>query len=71
MSDYLGDKVLAFRKSGKLPTEQLKCPGVGRDAEHDKALCFYFNRPVSDDEMRALHEVMQRAVAITLTGSKP
>src|SRR6185312_488697 len=47
------------------PSPELRCPGVGRDAENQKALCFYFNRPVSDDEMRFLHEVMQRAVAIS------
>jgi hypothetical protein len=41
----------------------LKCPGVGRDKDNSKALQFYFNRPVTDDEMRFLHEVMQRAVA--------
>jgi hypothetical protein len=46
---------------GKRP---LKCPGVGRDAENEQSLCFYFNRKVTDDEMRYLHEVMQRAVAI-------
>lgn len=39
----------------------LKCPGIGRDKDHDRALAFYFNRPVTDDEMRFLHEVMQRA----------
>ena len=43
---------------------ELKCPGVGRDAENEKALCFYFNRQVSDDEIRYLHEVIQRAVAV-------
>jgi hypothetical protein len=42
---------------------RLKCPGVGRDKDHDRALAFYFNRPVTDDEMRYLHEVMQRAAA--------
>ncbi len=45
---------------------KLRCPGIGRDAENQKALCFYFNRPVSDDEMRFLHEVVQRAVAISM-----
>jgi len=39
----------------------LKCPGVGRDAGNDRSLCFYFNRKPTDDEMRYLHEVMQRA----------
>lgn len=48
-------------------TEQLKCNGVGRDAEHDRALCFYFNRPVTDEEMRWLHEVMQRSAFLSKT----
>jgi hypothetical protein len=42
---------------------KLKCPGVGRDKDCVSALQFYFNRPVTDDEMRFLHEVMQRTVA--------
>lgn len=41
----------------------LKCPGVGRDKDCISALQFYFSRPVSDAEMRWLHEVMQRTVA--------
>lgn len=41
----------------------LKCPGVGRDKDCVSALAFYFSRPVTDDEMRFLHEVMQRSVA--------
>lgn len=41
----------------------LKCPGVGRDKDNAQALAFYFSRPVTDDEMRFLHDVMQRAVA--------
>lgn len=44
---------------------ELRCPGVGRDGDNSKALCFYFNRPVSDEEMRFLHNVMQRAVAVS------
>lgn len=39
----------------------LKCPGVGRDKECVSALAFYFSRRVTDDEMRFLHDVMQRA----------
>ena len=39
----------------------LKCPGVGRDKDCISALQFYFSRPVTDDEMRFLHEVVQRA----------
>jgi hypothetical protein len=41
----------------------LKCSGVGRDADNISALQFYFNRRVTDDEMRFLHEVMKRSVA--------
>lgn len=41
----------------------LKCPGVGRDKDCISALQFYFSRKVTDDEMRFLHEVMERAVA--------
>lgn len=39
----------------------LKCPGVGRDKDCVSALAFYFTRRVTDDEMRFLHDVMQRA----------
>lgn len=41
----------------------LKCPGVGRDKDNVAALQFYFNRRVTNDEMRFLHDVMKRAVA--------
>lgn len=41
----------------------LTCPGCGRDKDNISALQFYFSRPVTDDEMRFLHEVVQRAVA--------
>ena len=46
------------------PRDQLKCPGVGRDKDCDKALQFYFDRPVTNGEMRFLHECMQRSVAL-------
>lgn len=55
----------------RIPQRELRCVGVGRDAENDKALCFYFSRPVTDDEMWFLHEVMQRAVYLTPDASKP
>lgn len=45
----------------KVPAEPLKCRGVGRDAENPKALIFSFSRPPTDDDLRYLHEVMQRA----------
>lgn len=43
---------------------RLKCPGVARDKDHPQSLSFHFSRRVSDDEMRYLHEVMQRAVEL-------
>jgi len=46
-----------------MTTRPLKCPGVGRDRDCINALQFYFSRPVTDDEMRFLHDVIQRAVA--------
>lgn len=44
-----------------LKKEPLRCPGVCRVEDNDQALMFFFSRPVSDDELRYLHEVMQRA----------
>ena len=44
-------------------TIQLKCPGVGRDKDCVSALQFYFNRRVTDDEMRFLKDVIDRAIA--------
>lgn len=41
----------------------LRCSGVGRDKDCLSALQFYFNRRVTDDEMRFLHECMKRAAA--------
>jgi len=41
----------------------LKCSGVGRDKDCISALEFYFSRPVTDDEMRFLKDVMDRAAA--------
>lgn len=43
--------------------QELKCPGVGRDKDNAQALQFCFSRPVTDDEMRFLHDVMIRTVA--------
>lgn len=44
--------------------EPVAIQGVGRDAENEKSLCFYFDRKPTDDEMRYLHEMMQRAVTL-------
>ena len=43
--------------------ERLKCNGTGRDKDCLSALQFYFNRRVTDDELRFLDEVMKRAAA--------
>lgn len=39
----------------------LKCNGTGRDKDCVSALAFYFNRRVTDDEMRFLDEVVKLA----------
>lgn len=39
----------------------LRCPAIGRDGENPKTLVIYLNRRATDDEMRFLHEVLQRA----------
>jgi len=41
--------------------DKLKCRGVGRDKDNAQALQFYFDRPVTDYEMRFLHGVVERA----------
>lgn len=48
-------------------SQALKCPGVGRDKDCISALQFYFSRPVTDYEMRFLHDVMKRAAACVPT----
>jgi len=59
----MNDNVLPLIRDRSTET-LLTCPGVGRDAGNEKALCFYLSRCVTDDEMRYLHDVMQRAVAM-------
>ena len=49
---------------GERTSAPLTCPGVWRDAGNLAALSFYFSRRVTNSEMRFLHEVMQRAVAL-------
>lgn len=36
-----------------------KVIGVGRDAENDKALVVYFDKPPSDGGLRGLHEMLR------------
>lgn len=35
----------------------LRIVGAARDPENDKALALYFNRPPTDDELRAIHSL--------------
>ncbi|KYK50340.1 hypothetical protein A1D31_39160 [Bradyrhizobium liaoningense] len=53
----------ALRLVSGAKQEPLRCPAAGRDADNEKMLCFYFNRRVTDDEMRYLHAVMRQAAA--------
>lgn len=40
-------------------TTMPKVNGVGRDPGHDRAITVYFDRKLSDDELRALHEFLR------------
>ncbi|MBX3504374.1 MAG: hypothetical protein KF895_02760 [Parvibaculum sp.] len=53
-------EVLPFEGKQHVP---LRCPGIGRDGENPKALVVYLNRKATDDEMRFIHDVLQRAAA--------
>lgn len=44
----------------------LKCPGVSRMADNDKAILVYFSRPLTDPELRFFHEVCQRSAPLML-----
>lgn len=43
---------------------ELRCTGIGRDADHAASLVLYFDRKPTDYEMRFLHDVMKRACAL-------
>jgi hypothetical protein len=48
--------------------------GVGRDAESPgfKSVLVAFERPLNDDELRALHELLSRhAITVPVTAAKP
>lgn len=34
--------------------------GIGRVADNEKAIILYFDRKLTDDEMRALHDALSR-----------
>lgn len=44
-------------------SSKLRSTAIGRNAEWPKSLLFYFNGVPTDDQMRYLHEVVQRACA--------
>lgn len=44
--------------------DALNCTGIGRDAEHDKCAVVYFNRRLTDDELRFFHEVCKRSAPL-------
>ncbi|NIJ40401.1 hypothetical protein FHS78_000671 [Parvibaculum indicum] len=48
----------------------LEKTGCGRDAECAASLVFYFNRPLSDDELRFLDECLSRSVQLMPKGSQ-
>ena len=45
---------------------KLQLNGIGRDKDCISALALYFNRPVTDYEMRFLQEIMNRTLEISL-----
>ncbi len=50
---------------------KLKCSGVGRDKDNEQFLFFAFSRKPTDDEMRYLHEVMERAAVCSPCKQEP
>lgn len=49
----------------------LKAIGSGRDAQSPCSIDIIFNRPATDDEMRALHDFLRRPPATCPFCSKP
>jgi len=44
-----------------MKTFDLECPIVNRFSDNDKVIGFHFNRKLTDDELRVLHDVMKAA----------
>jgi hypothetical protein len=44
----------------------LAVPGIGRVGDNEKAICLYFNRKLTDDEVRKLHKIV-RAFCLRLS----
>lgn len=40
------------------PTQPLRAVGIGRAPDNDRLLLLYLNRPISDDEMRVIHDAL-------------
>lgn len=51
------DSILQFRKA---TSAKLKAYGVSRLADNEQALLVSFSRRLTDDELRFLHEVIDR-----------
>lgn len=53
------------------PTDcALKCPGVSRMTDNDKAILVHFSRPLTDAELTFFHEVCQRSAPLMLMASE-
>jgi len=50
--------------SSNQPPAELECCGVSRDKQDGLMLRVRFNRPVTDAELRFLHEVMERSAVL-------
>lgn len=48
----------------------LKCPGVNRMSDNNKAILVHFSRPLTDTELRFFHEVCQRSAPLMLMASE-
>jgi hypothetical protein len=44
---------------GQAPRAPLKLAGVGREPGHDRAVTVYFDRSLTDNELRAFHEFVR------------
>ena len=49
----------------------LKCPGVSRMDDNDKAILVHFSRPLTDAELRFFREVCQRSAPLMLMATEP
>ncbi|WP_036291966.1 hypothetical protein [Methylosinus sp. PW1] len=52
-----------------MDNERLKAVGVSRDPENDRTLHVAFNRPVTDDEMRVIHDALRGGLDTLVLGA--